>query len=149
MPTATRSVSLFLLAAVLAALGCRGSTTVTGPPPREQVLTRLYGQYIQANKGKPPANADQLKAFARKLSADDAKKVGIDTGDVDSVFTSQRDGKPFVFRDPGKASKGATPDNVVIYEQEGSRGKRLVIYPMGKTEEVDAARFKELVPEAK
>jgi hypothetical protein len=41
------------------------------------------------------------------------------------------------------------PNAVVFYEKAGKNGKRYVAYPMGKVEEVDEAKFKELVPEAK
>jgi hypothetical protein len=38
---------------------------------------------------------------------------------------------------------------VIAYEQEGIDGKRFIATSVGAIEEVDAARFRELVPDAK
>lgn len=111
---------------------------------KPQLLARLYGTHVNRNRGTPPRSADELKAFAARLGPDELKPLGIDAAALDALFVSSRDHKPFVFR---KASGRVGPDTVVLHEQEGVNGKRIVVFPMGKVEEADAARFKQLVPE--
>jgi hypothetical protein len=144
----TRRVIYCLCLVLFFAPGCRRGPQGAPEADRPQALARLAGQYIARNRGQPPKNPDQLKAFARKLAGEDLQRIGIDPAQLDEFFFSKRDGKPFVFRDLARLGKAAGPNTVVLYEQEGSGGKRIVVFPTGQAEEADAARFKELVPEA-
>jgi len=137
-------------AALCAAAGCQsGRKELPIEEAHLSQLPRLYGKYQSRNKGQPPPTAEALKKFAQSMPADELKGIGI-TGPVDSLFVSTRDGEPFGYK-PGKA--GAIPgmggETVLFYEKAGKGGRRYVGYVSGKVEEVDDARFKELVPDAK
>lgn len=149
MPLPQRSRRfLFLILLMLAAPGCRSGSTEDGKVSNAMVMARLCAMYARTHKGLPPRNAEALKAHARKMSADELKAAGTDASHLDAAFSSPRDSKPYVFRDPARYKNKAGAETVVLYEAEGSGGKRVVIYPTGKTEEVTADKLKELVPEA-
>jgi hypothetical protein len=137
-----------LLSAVLLLLpGCKKKgSTMTPEAIHLQALTKLYGQFLARNKGRGPRDAAELKAFVARLPKSNLESMGIDPALLDSYFVSPRDSKPYVFRDRSKAP--TPPPAVILYEQEGTGGKRMVGFETTKVEEVDAARFKELVPEA-
>jgi hypothetical protein len=122
---------------------------------RFKKLGRLSGRYLGQNRGAPPKNADDLKKFARSLSADELKGLNIEPAEIDDLFVSPRDNQPLVFRSLAKSAAVGGPDGggkvVLAYEKEGGGGKRYVVYlsPPGDAGEVDDDKFKELVPEAK
>ena len=123
------------------AVGC-GPTQVPQKPASRHIqnLARGYLAY-KASKGKPPPDEKDFKAFLAKLPPERAKPVGLEDGNVDSLFVSPRDGKPYVVS--YKAGMGRAP---IIHEQEGKNGKRQVAYPTGQVDEIDEARFRQLVP---
>jgi hypothetical protein len=150
------AVVWFVLAGLVLGVGCSKEAPMSSP---EEVnlkkMTVLFGQFRGQNKGQPPQNAQQFKDFLKKLDKGTLDRQGIDANNLDQLLVSSRDGKPFVWRDrkhmgaggaPGVGSSGMT---VMIFEQEGKGGKRMVAYDVGKVEEVDEATFRQLVPEAK
>jgi hypothetical protein len=103
-------------------------------------LVMLYSSMVKT--GHPPATEAEFKqAIKGQLKP---MTEALHVSDADALFTSKRDGKPIVIlygtRPPGAGS------DIVAYEQAGQDGKRLVGYSLGVVEEVDAARFRELVP---
>jgi hypothetical protein len=108
-------------------------------------LAVFYGQFIGQHRGQPPANEKEFKEFIRSLGA--KQVAGFDVSDVDSLFISSRDQKPYVVLYGKNAPLGK--DRVVAYEQEGKGGKRFLATDVGNIQEVDEARFKEMVPGAK
>jgi hypothetical protein len=131
-------------ALVLAGLilgGCSAKPDAGSSTPDEfRKLVTLYSRMVMG--AAPPANeAEFKKAIGTSLkSVADVLQVS----DVDALFVSSRDGKPFVVVYGSRPAK-MNPD-VVAYEQDGVDGKRLVGFSLGTIEEVDEARFKELVP---
>src|SRR5947209_3813262 len=121
----------WVTALVLAALGVAAGgcgPKVAGlerePEGREEMrrLVSLYSAYRTANNS-PPANADQLRAWAKKQSA--AKLTEMQIDDPDKAFISPRDNKPFVVL-PMNASAARGPMIVIAYEKEGVNGKRYI-----------------------
>jgi hypothetical protein len=133
-------VWLGLLAVALLATGCRrvGEKPLS---PEEQHLAnfgRLYFAYRTEHKGKPPASAKELKAWAKTQGPDKLQKLGIDN--VDAAFVSLRDNEPFqIVRLP----RGMGP--VLAHEKTGVRGNRLVMSSQGNVFEVDETRFQEML----
>ncbi len=143
-----RTVSVALAVLGVAASGCGGVKV----EPREKIpegeaeikhLMSLYTDYVAANH-KAPANADQLKAYAKKQEPAKLSAIGIEN--ADAAFVSPRDKKPYVVRPLGKTQ---SPMSVVIYEKDGVEGKRYVAMAQGAVFEAEPDRFKELVPEAR
>jgi len=110
-------------------------------------LAIFYGQFTGQHQGQPPASEAEFKEFVRSLPSGDLASFNV--SDAESLFTSSRDGEPYVIvygAPSGPPGPGGSP--VIAYEQTGKGGKRFVASSMGAVEEVDEARFKELVPNA-
>jgi hypothetical protein len=137
-------VALFLLALS----GCRSQTQ-----SRERQQSNLrplavfYGKFIGRHRGQPPANEAEFKAFLKTIPATELALFGVEN--VEGIFTSSRDQKPYIVLYGSPSSKAAeSPDRVIAYEQDGAKGKRFVAFVIGKIDEVDEARFRQLVPNA-
>jgi len=104
-------------------------------------LAVLRGQYVARNKGKPPANREVFEKFVKSLSAEELKRFGVE-GNVDDLFVSPRDGEPYVLRSVPEMGAAKT---VVLHEKTGKKGKRWVAFSTSEVQEVDQARFEELV----
>ena len=149
MPLKVHPVEVGLALALvlsIALTGC-GPSAATKKAAEQQTsnlkaLARAFGQYSGQHRGQLPPGEPELKEFVRSLTPE-----ARDGKDADALFVSERDGKPYVilFGDlNGPPGPGGFP--VCMYEQEGKNGKRIVASTVGATEEVDEARFKQLVP---
>jgi hypothetical protein len=108
--------------------------------------------YVGKHRGESPPNLEALKAFAHKADREELKVRGVTATDLDSIFVSARDNQPYGYRRPKKGGgvPGVGSESVVFYEKTGVEGRHYVAYTTpGKVEEVDAARFQELVPESR
>jgi hypothetical protein len=109
-------------------------------------LAVLYGKYIASHMGQPPADEKVFRDFIKTLPANELESYG--ATNVDAIFTSTRDNKPYVIlynassANPGEAA-------VVAYEQEGALGKRYVATSLGEVKLVELAELQKLVPNAK
>lgn len=131
-------------------MGCGGGSRES--LQREQStlkpLAILYGQYIGQHRGQPPPNEEAFRKFIEAQPPEMLKSLNVSS--VDELFVSSRDGKPYKIL-YGEAAKKGPPGGpagspVIAYEQEGQGGRRWVASSMGAIEEVDEARFKQLVP---
>lgn len=120
--------------------------------PTEGRLSKLglsYGQFTGVNEGRPPRDVNELRRYVAK-STSDKQLAAMNVANADELFTSERDGKPFMMvplkRLPPPSDEGQPV--VVFYEQAGEDGNRFVAFMGGGVEEVDAERFKTLVPSA-
>jgi hypothetical protein len=123
-------------------LGCGGEPA----SPRGAVLSplkALLSLYSQATtqSGHRPANEAEFKEFVAQNGGELLKAYKTD---AEKAFISPRDNQPFVVvygqRPAGMAA------GVVAYEQTGVDGIRQVGFELGYIEEVDDAKFKEMVP---
>lgn len=133
----------FFLALVFGTVsGCGGPTK---PPEtqsgRMQAVVSLYGM-ARTVQGRAPADQERFKSFIVEKGAKTLERVKVTS--ADELLTSERDGQPFVVI-YGKPPAGINPD-VLVFEQTGVDGKRQVGFGMGHVQEVDEAKFKELVP---
>jgi len=99
-------------------------------------LTMLHGLAV-AKLGHVPRDEKEFKQAIAKLSVTPEK---MRVGSFDELFVSERDGKPLivVYGAPNKNS------DVLVYEQTGVNGKRLVGHRIGVVEEVDETEYKKL-----
>ena len=134
--------TILLLAAIVAAtIGCGGASS--GGKSRETSHARVVtGLYFQAKSrlAKTPANEEEFKQ-AVAAGNPDWSKLGV--SGMDELLVSERDGKPLVIN-YGVANP---PNGVILYEQEGLNGSRLVGTSNGQVQEADAAQFAKLVPQ--
>ena len=133
---------LWLCAVLLAVASCSRRTEQPAEVKNLQLLASLYGRYISQHRGQAPPDEAALKKFIPTLSAGELTAMGVDASNLDTLFTSPRDGQPYVVRYRQSGT-------VVAYEKEGKNGKRYVAYSNTQVEEVDEARLKQLVPDAK
>jgi hypothetical protein len=130
------------------AAGCGTHTQSASRAQQVPGLTQLglfYSFYCSQHQGKPPADEAAFRAFIKSQPAEQLQRFKIEN--VDSMFVSPRDGKPYVVAYGGRGGSqkrltGAVP---VAWEQDGKRGRRFVVNSMGKLEEVDEATFKQMV----
>lgn len=157
-----------LMAAVLlATAGCGGGTPPPSPPTPETTITtlgRLYGEYAARHDGVGPADAAAFRSFLESLP--EAQRKGMGVEDLAAALVSPRDGKPYVILggidarqavdttpqagggQPGAPQQsGLQGQTVVIHEQTGQDGQRLVATGFGTSAELDAAAFAKAVPE--
>jgi hypothetical protein len=111
-----------------------------------KVLAVFYGRYVTQHRGQAPPDADAFRKFIEALPQGELAAMHVT--DVGSIFTSPRDGQPYVVR-YGVAQQGPSPTGAppVAYEQTGVGGRRCVAFALGQVEEVDERRFKQLVPD--
>jgi hypothetical protein len=99
-------------------------------------LTTLHGLATSKLRHPPSDEKEFKQALARLAVKPEQMKVD----SFDELFVSERDGKPLV------VVYGAPNQNsdVLVYEQTGVNGKRLVGHRIGVVEEVDEAEYKKL-----
>jgi len=152
---------------ILAISGCGGGTPPPSPPTPETTITtlgRLYGEYAARHDGVGPADEAAFRSFLESLP--EAQRKGMGVEDVAAALVSPRDGQPYVIlgsvdtREAGDGTpqagggqpgapqqSGLQGQPVVIHEQTGQDGKRLVVTGFGTSAELDAAAFAKAVPE--
>lgn len=144
----------FLLIAALGLsmwMGCGPTARPQLPEERNlKALAVLVGQYRSKHQGKSPPNLEALKAFVANADANSLKVLNIEPHEVERLFVSSRDHKPYVYRPspsgaPKIGSDGKPVQHVLFHEADGIGGKRWVAYDLGGTELVDDAKFGQLI----
>jgi hypothetical protein len=138
--------ALSLAACVL--VGCGGSVdpsaaVAAANSTNIQRLTNLYQAYQSENGWVGPADDASLKEFIRGLPPNTLTRIGIEPGNVDAIFVSERDGQPFKFRYKVVGSMMGSTEPVV-FESEGVDGKRMVGFLNMTQRDVDSAEYESL-----
>ena len=125
----------------------------TGPIAQEQTnlswLGSMYAMYIGAHQGQPPQTIDELRKFvSERTSAAELSRLKVN--DVNQLFLSPRDGKPFAMVNYKKLPprEGGEPSPVVLYEAFGQGGQRAVAFLGGGTQVVNEGELPKLLPGA-
>lgn len=159
-----RAVALLLPIAMVIAAGCGKPKELPAGEGEIRKITVLCGIFTSQNKGKPPKTVDQLKEFLKKSPKSLLDSNGINLDNLEATFTSPRDKQPYVIRFSALAGSGGVPggpptgppgkstggeSNVLVYEQTGVGGKRMIAFSHGEVKEVEEATLKSLVPDLK
>ena len=90
-----------------------------------QRLANMYHFYQSRNNWLGPKSVEDFKEFVESAEPERLTRMGIDPSDIEGLFVSERDGKPFEFRFlvPGSPMGKRDP---VVFEVEGVNGKRMV-----------------------
>lgn len=159
MPNCRRYFVILLLLVGIQTLGCSGcqqSTTDRTADNKElQQLGNQFMEFYRA-RSKTPADEAELKEFIA-ANMTDVKREILGITDVNKLFISPRDGKPFVVRygatlteaAPGAAEEPLITGAVIAYEADGKGGYRHVISSMGDLTELKFDDLVKLVPDAK
>jgi len=137
-----------LLAAVLIAglSGCADKTAkevAAMNPTNMHRLANLYAAHQNYKGGKGPSSEADFKEFIKKFDAEKLTMMGVNSAEVDKLFVSERDGKPFKIRYNVGGGRGSV--DPVVFETEGQAGMKQVGYTGGKVDEVDEATYQQLL----
>jgi len=141
-----RSAVVCVLAGLVAVIGC-GHPVDEEAAIREQYglkdLAILYSQFRARNRGRAAPNEDVLKKFILQQDKGYLQQLGVTN--VDDLFVSPRDKKPYVVF-YGQANLPVYEGHqIVAYEQEGVNGTRLVATALGAIMELDEQTFQQVV----
>jgi hypothetical protein len=103
-------------------------------------VLRLYQKYVETNKKGPPDEA-ALREFGQKLTPKEREDYLIGD-DLESIWTSPRDGQKYVIEYNLKLDPGAKI-RAVAWEATPQNGKRYVALSRGYVEEYGDLMFNE------
>jgi len=108
-----------------------------------QRVANLYSAFQNYKGGRGPTSEAEFKQFIKEFDAGKLKMMGVNPGDLDGLFTSERDQKPFKVRYNVGGGRGSVAP--VAFEQDGKDGKRQVAFAGNtKVDEVDEATYQQL-----
>ncbi len=138
-----RFLACFVAVVGLFVVGCGSSAkNLQVETSNIRAVSIVLGKYRSQNKGQSPPNEEALKSFAATLKPEELKSFGASS--AEDIFISSRDKQPYKFN----FGDSSSPTTIVVYEQQGSGGKRFVVNAVGKAEELDEAEFKKLFPDS-
>lgn len=136
----------FAVCVSLGLLGCNRDRTAeqVGEMNKSNIqrVSNIYAAFQNMKSSGGPKDEAELKAFIREYDPEKLSMMKIDVNNLDGLFTSERDGKPFKVR--YKVSGGRGADAPVVFEQDGVGGKKQVGFTGGRVEEVDDATYAQL-----
>ena len=105
-----------------------------------QRLANLYVTFQSRNEWRGPADEAKFRTFIAAYNPDKLRRIGVDPGQVDALFVSERDGQPFKirYRVPGSSMGSSAP---VVFEATGVDGRREVGFLNMTHEEFDQAPY--------
>jgi hypothetical protein len=111
---------------------------------RIKQLANLYMAHQMRNGSNGPKDEAAFKAFIKTgMPSHRLEMMRVDPDKVDELFVSERDGQPFVVK--YGQSGGPMSQLAVVFEKEGQAGKKQVAFTNGKVEELDDAKYQELL----
>jgi hypothetical protein len=105
-------------------------------------LTNLYSSYQAAHSFQGPTDEASLRSFVKDQAPWRLQLMQVDADKLDELFISERDHKPFKVKYGVVSGPGAV--NALVFEQQGTSGKRQVGLNGGTVEEADEAQYKEM-----
>ncbi len=141
------ALATFVASAAVFLAGCsRDSTADDVAKLNKSNIQRLSNFYAgmqngyASSKGSvPPKDEAEFKEYIRAYPADKLKMMGVDAGNIEELFKSERDGKPFKIRYKVGGGRGSVAP--VIFELEGKDGKKQVGFTGGNVEDVDQSTY--------
>ena len=106
-----------------------------------QRLSNCYAMYQFNNGWQGPKDEASFKEYLNGVRPKILERMGIT--DVDAIFVSERDGQPFKVRYAVNGTARGTSE-AVVFESEGSGGKKMVGFLNMTQREVDQAEYDEL-----
>ncbi|SRR5258708_583316 len=131
---------------LLLMLGCgrKGSFEKTSDERHILKMLAIYREYQTTHGNNPPANTEELKAWAKTLKPEKLTALSVD--DLDSAFISPRDNQPYGIAPVGTQRMGMS--EIVVYETAGVGGKRMTVGSTGSVRELKEDEVKRIVPNA-
>ena len=105
-----------------------------------QRLANMYSAFQQQKGGRGPNDGAEFKGFVKNFDPSRLAMMNIDAKNLDALFVSERDSKPFKIRYKVGGGRGA--ESPVIFEEVGKEGKKQVGFTgKSKVEEVDDSTY--------
>ena len=115
---------------------------------RIKQLANLYMAHQMRNGSNGPKDQSAFKSFVQNgMAPHRLEMMRVDPAKVDDLFVSERDEQPFIIK--YGQSGGIMSKLPVVFEKEGRGGMRQVAFTNGQVEEVDDARYQELLQTGK
>ena len=136
------------LAVLFALAGCStdqvASATAAKNDSNIKRALNLYNGYQMMHGWQGPKDEKALRDFVAEGAIPDKnlQMMGVDPKNLDGIFKSDRDGKPFKVR--WGVAGGRAVSDALVFEDTGVNGKKLVAFNGPVVEEVDDARYKDL-----
>lgn len=130
-------------------IGC--GAPKTGPVAQEQStlgwLGTMYGMYIGQHAGQTPKSLEELRKFVEKTMKPETL-TRLNVQNVDALFVSPRDGKPYVLVSYAKLPPpvGGQAAPLVLYEAQGQGGQRAAAFLGGNTRQISEQELQQLLP---
>lgn len=142
---ALRSIYMFYLAIICQLIGCSSNSISqeVGALNDSNIkrVANLYSGYQFRHGWHGPRDEHALKTD-HGLSNEQLQMMNIDPQNIDAIFNSDRDHKPFDIR--YGVSGGPNTTNALVFEHDGVAGKKIVAFNGAVTEECDGSRYKDL-----
>jgi len=131
--------------------GCNRDPEPVGPETTDAEirLANISGWYVRfaSQYARPPRDDAEFFAYVRKIPANERVVADEQLADY---YTSPRDKQPWQIRYTVPVDRAGTtaqlpPNAVLIHEQTGQAGKKLVVFGNGFTALVDDAKLAELI----
>jgi hypothetical protein len=115
---------------------------------RIKQVANLYMAHQMRNASNGPKDEPAFKEFIqKKMPGHRLEMMRVDPAKLDELFVSERDGQPFVIK--YGQSGGVMSKTPVVFEKDGRDGTWQVAYTNGQVEEVDSAKYQELLQSGK
>jgi hypothetical protein len=108
-----------------------------------QRLSNLYSAFQNTHGGRGPRNDMEFKKFVKEFDPTKLSMMGINPGQLEAVFVSERDGLPFTVRYKVAGGRGAV--DAVVFEQKGQDTLREVGFTGGAVEEEDNVHYEQFL----
>lgn len=137
-----------LLGALAVAVGCLqqdpASRIAAANDSNIRRLGNLYQAFRLRKDNQGPKDEAELKDFLhQEMPPTKLERMQIDPNNIEALFSSDRDGQPFVIRYGVNGGLGST--DAVVFEKQGRGGKKQVGFTNGTVETVDDARYDQLL----
>jgi hypothetical protein len=106
-------------------------------------LAGLYSDFLRQNSGRVPRDRDEFRSFIGEHGGSRLKAAGV--SDIDSLFSSTRDGQPLVIFYESNHNELAT-QGIIGHEAVGIDGFRTVAYRFGTVELLEESKLTGAVP---
>jgi hypothetical protein len=144
----TSIMLLFTFLLSISLTGCGGSDAnsmiADANDSNVKRLATMYSFYHMKNSFKGPKDEAALRGFIEDQDPKRLKLADIDATKMDELFTSERDGEPFVIR-YGVDTVIRGPSLPVVFETTGVDGMRQIGFCNGSMQEVDSSEYDRLL----
>jgi hypothetical protein len=106
-------------------------------------VANLFAAYQNIQGGEGPKDAQTIIAFAKSIPVDALHNMKIDENNLNALFISERDNKPFRIKF-GTVRGAMSPHIPVIFEEQGVGDTRQVAWTNARVEELGAAEYQRL-----